>query len=144
MLNSAVKLSGPGLLFAGRFLIIVLISVLVMGLKQAYLEGFFFLSFLVFVLSFLQPQVSCTNLGLGPIFSFGLMFMIPGLPWWLRGKESTRKCRRCRRPRFDPWVEKIFWRRKWQSTPVFLLGKSCGQRSRVGYSPCGCKVSNKT
>ena len=25
-------------------------------------------------------------------------------------------------PRFDPWVGKIPWRRKWQPTPVFLLG----------------------
>ena len=27
------------------------------------------------------------------------------------------------------------WRRKWQPTPVFLMGKSQGQRSLVGYSP---------
>jgi len=39
------------------------------------------------------------------------------------------------RPRFDPWVGKIPWRRKWQSTPVLLPGKSHGQRSLVGYSP---------
>ena len=26
----------------------------------------------------------------------------------------------CRRPRFNPWVGKISWRRKWQSTPVFF------------------------
>ena len=25
---------------------------------------------------------------------------------------------------FDPWVRKIPWRRAWQPTPVFLLGKS--------------------
>ena len=31
------------------------------------------------------------------------------------------------------------WRRKWQPTPVFLPGKSHGQRSLVGYSPWGCK-----
>ena len=30
---------------------------------------------------------------------------------------------------------KIPWRRKWKPTPVFLLGKSCGQRSLVGYDP---------
>ena len=30
----------------------------------------------------------------------------------------------CRNPRFDPWVRKIPWRRKWQPTPVFLPGKS--------------------
>ena len=40
-----------------------------------------------------------------------------------------------RRPRFNPWVGKIPWRRKWQPTPVFLPGKSHGQRSLAGYSP---------
>ena len=35
---------------------------------------------------------------------------------------------------------KISWRRKWQPTPVFLPGKSHGQRSLVGYSPWGCRV----
>ena len=30
---------------------------------------------------------------------------------------------------------KIPWRRNWQLTPVFLPGKSHGQRSLVGYSP---------
>ena len=39
----------------------------------------------------------------------------------------------CGRPRFDPWVGKIPWRRKWPPTPVFLLGSSLGQRSLVGY-----------
>ena len=36
---------------------------------------------------------------------------------------------------FSLWVGKIPWRRKWQSTPVLLPGKSHGQRSPVGYSP---------
>ena len=36
-----------------------------------------------------------------------------------------------------PGVRKIRWRRKWQSTPVFLPGESHGQRSLVGYSPWG-------
>ena len=40
---------------------------------------------------------------------------------------------------FDPWVRKIPWRRKWQLTPVFSLGKSQKQRSLVGYSLWGCK-----
>ena len=43
---------------------------------------------------------------------------------------------------FSPWVEKIPWRRKWQPTPLFLPGKSHGQRSLVGYSPWGCKESD--
>ena len=37
------------------------------------------------------------------------------------------------------WVEKIPQRRKWQPTPVFLPGKSHGQRSLVGYSPWVCR-----
>ena len=43
------------------------------------------------------------------------------------------------RPRFDPWVGKIPWRMKWQPTPVFLPGKSHGQKNLAGYSPWGCK-----
>ena len=36
------------------------------------------------------------------------------------------------------------WRRKWQPTPGFLLGKSHGRRSLVGYSLRGCKESDMT
>ena len=61
--------------------------------------------------------------------------------WWLRG-ESV--CPQCGRPRFDPWVGKIPWRRKWQSTPVFLPGESHGRRSLVGYSPQGHKELDTT
>ena len=43
---------------------------------------------------------------------------------------------------FGPWVGKIPWRRKWQPTPVFLLGESFGQRSLAGYSPWDCKESD--
>ena len=53
-------------------------------------------------------------------------------------------CLQCRRPGFDPWVGKIPWRRKWQSTSVLLPGKSHGQRSLVGYSPWGRRESDKT
>ena len=35
-------------------------------------------------------------------------------------------------------------RRKWQPTPVLLPGESHGQRSLVGYSPCGCKEPGTT
>ena len=43
----------------------------------------------------------------------------------------------CRRPRFNSWVRKIPWRRKWKLTPAVLPGESHGQRSLVGYSPRG-------
>ena len=36
------------------------------------------------------------------------------------------------------------WRKKWQPNPVFLPGKSHGQRSLVGYSPWFHKESNTT
>ena len=32
----------------------------------------------------------------------------------------------------ETWVGKIFWRRKWQPTPVFLPGKFHGQRILAG------------
>ena len=60
---------------------------------------------------------------------------------WPSGKESACQCRRCR---FYPWLGKIPWRGKWQPTPVFLSGKSHGQRSLVGYSPWGHKESDMT
>ena len=59
-------------------------------------------------------------------------------------KEYSCQCRRCKRYGFIPWVRKILWSRKWQPTPVFLPGKFHGQRSLVGYSPCGHKESDMT
>ena len=58
------------------------------------------------------------------------------LPWWISDRESACQCRS---PRLDPWVGKLPWRRKWQPTPVFLPGKSDGQRSLVGCSSWGHK-----
>jgi len=49
-----------------------------------------------------------------------------------------------REHRFNPWVWKIPWRRKQQSTPVSLPGKFHGQRSLVGYSPWGHKEQDMT
>ena len=60
------------------------------------------------------------------------------------GKESACQWRRRGRCRFDPWVEKIPWRRKWQLTPVFLPGKSQGQRRLAGYGSGACKELNTT
>ena len=51
---------------------------------------------------------------------------------WHSGKESACQYRRCKRPGFEPWVGKIPWSRKWQLTPVFLPGKSHGERSPAG------------
>ena len=57
-------------------------------------------------------------------------------PRWLSSKRIYLQYRRLR---FDPWVGKIPWRRKWQPTPVFLPRKSYEQRRLVDYSPQGSK-----
>jgi len=61
----------------------------------------------------------------------------------MSGKEPTCHCRRHRRLRFNPWCEKILWRRAWQPTPVLVPEESHGQRSLVGYSPWGCKSQTR-
>ena len=48
--------------------------------------------------------------------------------------DSKSVCLQCGRRRFDPWVGKIPWRRKWQPIPVLLPEKFHGRRSLVGYS----------
>ena len=77
---------------------------------------------------------------MGSLFFFALKARV-GLSRWLSGKESTCQCRICG---WDPWVGKIPWRKKWQSTPVSLPGKSHGQRSLGGYSPWDQKDLDKT
>ena len=71
-------------------------------------------------------------------------YILKGKPRWQSGKESACQGRRCKRCGFHPWVRKIPWRRKWQPTPVFLPGKSHGQRSLAGYSPWGRKELDTT
>ena len=61
-----------------------------------------------------------------------VVYIFPG---GTRDKEPIWQCRRCKRCRFDPWVEKIPRRRTWQLTLLFLPGELHEQRSLVGYSP---------
>ena len=64
---------------------------------------------------------------------------ISGFPGGSPGKESPAM--------WQTWVQspgKIPWRRKWQPTPVFLLGEFHEQRSLVGWSPWGHKESDTT
>jgi len=53
-------------------------------------------------------------------------------------KATTRKLLKLI-SEFSKLSRNKIWRRKWQPTPVFLPGKSHGQRSVVGCSPWGCK-----
>ena len=82
-----------------------------------------------------------------PLFRWHLHFIVIHvdsykgcrLPRWHRGKESACQSRRWKRQEFDPWVAKIPWRRKWEPTPVSLLGRFHGPRNLVVCSPWGCK-----
>ena len=67
-----------------------------------------------------------------------------GFPGGANGKESACQCRRLKRRRFDPWVEKMPWRRAWPPTPVFLPGESHGQRNLAGSGPWGHKELDRT
>ena len=55
-----------------------------------------------------------------------------GFPRWFGGEEFICLCWR---GGLNPWVKKIPWRKKWQPTPVFLLGQFHGQRRLEGCSP---------
>ena len=57
---------------------------------------------------------------------------------WLPGFEQRFNLAQCTQGS----IAKIPWSRKWEPTPVFLPGKSHGQRSLVDYSPWGRKESN--
>ena len=76
----------------------------------------------------------------GPVGEFGphptshVPLAVKNLP---ANAEDTRRS-------FDPWVEKIPWRRAWKSTPVFLPGESQGQRSLVGCCLWGLTESDVT
>ena len=71
---------------------------------------------------------------------YNASIMLCGLPQWLGGLQ----CKRCRRPRLNPWVGKIPWRRAWQPTPIFLPGEFHGQWSLAGYSPWACHITDTT
>jgi len=45
------------------------------------------------------------------------------------GSVDNESACQCRSLGFDPWFRMILWRREWQPTPVFLPGKSHGQRT---------------
>ena len=60
------------------------------------------------------------------------------------GGSEIKKLPAVQEPRVHSWVRKIPWRRNRLPTPLFLPGKSHGQRSLVGYSPRGHKQSDTT
>ena len=76
----------------------------------------------------LQP-VDPRKWGLRDLFPKTSFLWICGFTRSSVGKESACNAGDLR---FDPWVGKIPWRRKWLPTPVILPGESHEQRSLVG------------
>ena len=62
----------------------------------------------------------------------------------LKVRDKCLPVQETKETRFEPWIEKIPWRREWLPMPVFLPGESHGQRSLVGYSPRGHKELDTT
>ena len=117
-LKVKVKLLGQVQLFATPWTVAYQVPPSMGFSRQEYWSG----------LSFPSPE-DLPNLGIEPR-SPAFLVQSQGLMWEME--------------KFNPWVGKISWRRKWQPTPVLLPRKSHGWRSLVGYSPWGRKESDTT
>ena len=86
----------------------------------------------------LIPSLFCVETFIGSQtypFIFNCQWLFLGFP----GGSVLRICLPIQETQVRSWVGKIPWRRKQQPSPVFLSGKSHGQRNLVGYSPWGHK-----
>ena len=88
------------------------------------------------------PALFCPSIPWAQILSMTPSQTSLGFPGGASSEEPICQCRRLKRRRFNPWVRKIPWSRKWQPVQVFLPGKFHGQRSLEGYSPWGHKESD--
>ena len=79
----------------------------------------------------------------GKVLCIGLSIITNRHPWSIYA-QTVNRLPTMQVTQVQSLSQKIPWRRKWQPTPVFLPGKSHGQRSLVGYSPWGCKESYTT
>ena len=79
----------------------------------------------------------------GKVLCIGLSIITNRHPWSIYA-QTVNRLPTMQVTQVQSLSQKIPWRRKWQPTPVFLPGKSHGQRSLVGYSPWGCKESDTT
>ena len=77
--------------------------------------------------------ISVNTMDLDLFVCFGKSYIVLRASSLVAG--SAVICLQSWRPRFDPWVRKIPWRKAWQPTPVFLPGESHEQRHLVGYGP---------
>ena len=77
-----------------------------------------------------------------------MVLPVNAYPWLLSLASLVAQMVKCLSTMRETWVRSLGredpWKRKWQSIPVLLPGKSHGQRSLVGYSPWGRKESDTT
>ena len=90
----------------------------------------------------LSPGVVSASLNEKIVKMFPALELLTLLWVWgwlgLSCKESACQCRRLRSLGLDPWLRRPSWRRRWQPIPVFLPGKSHGQRILESSSLWGC------
>ena len=94
------------------------------------------------LLAVLAHKISCY--ALYSIFFLILIFVWFSIFFFPGGSDGKASVYNAGDPGSIPGLGRFPWRRKWQSTPVLLPGKSHGQRSLVGYSPWGLKESDTT
>ena len=118
------------------------------GFSLERITEFLATSYPPYILSFYQlfPNYLCKSFYFSISFLFALFTpMSRDFPGGSDGKASAYNVGDWGSiPGFNPWVGKISWRRQWHPTPVFLPGKSHGQRSLVEYNPWGRKESDRT
>ena len=99
--------------------------------RQEYWSGLPFPSPGNFPNAVIEPEsntLAGDPLPLSPWFNKALYHLTQW--WWIHG--------------FDSCIRKIPWGKERWFIPVFLPGKSHGQRSLVGHSPCHCKELDTT
>ena len=64
---------------------------------------------------------------------FSLLKIVVKRTWASLMVQTVKNLPAMQETRFDRWVGKIPWRRKWLPTPAFLPGEFHGLRSLVGY-----------
>ena len=65
-------------------------------------------------------ELGCTQIAWGQSPQILSPVLEPPQPWGFLGGSDGKESVCSGRSGFDPWAGKIPWRRKWQSTPVFL------------------------
>ena len=109
--------------------------------ERAQVKKFLYFSLILWIYNnFKVPNASKVSyeatVFLNFLFCISVLMGLPG--------GSVVKNLQCRRPRFDPWVGKMPWRRAWQPASVLFPGESHGQRSLAGYSRQGRTESDTT